>query len=343
MNQTTKTTEAERLGLAMAIALKTHKLLWGSCGSRCARCRQKVFEDATLTDDPSVVGEEAHIVSNKKDGPRYDDPLPMDRRDLFENLLILCNKCHKIVDDQVHHYTVAVLRKMKDDHETWVRETLGEGDPAKKHDDLIYAGYVDDWAMQAELDNWLDWSYGMLSNGRPRIRADRAERLEHLKNWILGRVWPSRYPELEAAFHNFRRVLEDLLNTFHLGAEPVGDGNLISTRGYNPKEWLPDDEFQEGLKRHEHHVYLVMDLMAELTRAANYVCDRVRQFISPTYRLKEGMVLMMGGPFENGADRTFRLQYHGEERVAVPYPGLAQFGSKRATRDYCFGQGDELK
>lgn len=327
----------------MSISLKTHKLLWGNCGSICARCKQKVFEDETLTDDPSVVGEEAHVVSNKKDGPRYDDPLPMDRRDLYENLLILCNRCHKIVDDQVNHYTVAILRKMKEEHETWVRETLGQGDPVKERDDLVYAGYVDEWARQAELDNWLDWSYGMLSNGRPRIRAERAERFEQLKNWILGRVWPGRYPELEAAFHNFRRVLEDMLNTFHIGSEPVGEGNLLLTRNYDPGEWLEQDEFHAGLKRHERHVYLVMDLVAELTRAANYICDRVRQFISPTYRLKEGMVLMMGGPFENGCDRTFRLQYRGDERLSVPYPGLDQFTSKRATRDYCFGQGDELK
>lgn len=328
----------------MAITLKTHKLLWGSCGSICARCKRKVFEDETLTDDPSVVGEEAHIVSKKEDGPRYDDPLPMERRDLFENLLILCNTCHKIVDDQFRHYTVAVLRKMKEDHETWVRETLGQGDPEKRRDDLVYAGYVDEWAKQVDLDNWLDWSYGMLSNGRPRMQAARAERLEQIKTWILGRVWPGRYPRLEAAFHNFRRVLEDLLNTFHLGAEPVGEGGkLLSTRNFSPGRWLEEDEFRAGVKRHEAHVYLVMDLMAELTRAANLVCDRVREFISPSYRLKEGMVLMMGGPFENGADRTFRLQYRGDERVDVPYPGLDRFKSERAKRDYCFGQGDELE
>jgi hypothetical protein len=327
----------------MGISLKTHKLLWGGSGSLCARCKRKVFEDETLTDDPSVVGEEAHIVSKKEDGPRFDDPLPMNRRDLFENLVILCNTCHKIVDDQFLHYTVELLRKLKQDHESWVLETLGVGDERKRCDDLTYADYVDSWAAQADLANWLDWSYGMLSNGRPRMRADRAERLEQLKTWILGRVWPGRYPELEAAFHNFRRVLEDLLNTFHLGAEAVGDGILLSTRNYSPKEWLEQEEFEAGLARHEKHVYLVMDLMAELTRAANYVSDRVRQHLSPTYRLKEGLVLMMGGPFENGADRTFRLQYRGEERVSIPYPGLAKFVSQRAKRDYCFGHPGEYE
>ena len=98
--------------------------------------------------------------------------MPLDRRDLYENLLILCNKCHKIVDDQVNHYAVTVLRKLKEEHETWVRETLDQGDPVKKRDDLVYAGYVDAWAKQSELDNWVDWSYGMLSlmAGRVLVR-----------------------------------------------------------------------------------------------------------------------------------------------------------------------------
>jgi hypothetical protein len=76
----------------MAIHLKTQTLLWAVRGNRCARCREKLVEDATLTDDPSLVGEEAHIVSFKPDGRRYDDPLAMERRDLFENLFILCDK-----------------------------------------------------------------------------------------------------------------------------------------------------------------------------------------------------------------------------------------------------------
>jgi hypothetical protein len=327
----------------MSISLRTHKLLWGACGNICARCKEGVVEDETLTDDPSLVGEEAHIVSSKADGPRYNDPLAMDRRDLVENLLILCNKCHKIVDDQVGEYTVAHLRQMKKEHEQWVKQTLGQGDQAKKHDDLVYAGYVDEWARLAEIDKWQDWSYGMLSHGRPSINAAREEQLEQLKTWILGRVWPGRYPELEAAFHNFRRVLENLLNTFLEHAESVGDGKRLLTCNYSPKEWLPEDEFQRGLDYHEAHVYLVMDLMAELTRAANYICEKVRQFLSPSFRLKEGVILAMGGPFSNGCDRTFVLLYRGEERVAMPYPGLEKFRSDRAKRDYCFGQGKELE
>jgi len=101
----------------MSISLKTHKLLWSASGRLCARCKINVVEAATLTDDHSIVGEEAHIVSKLENGPRYDDLLPIEERDEFENLLILCSRCHKIVDDQVNTYTVEVLRKMKLNHE----------------------------------------------------------------------------------------------------------------------------------------------------------------------------------------------------------------------------------
>lgn len=74
------------------------------------------MEEATDTDDAAIIGDEAHIVSKEPEGPRYDDPLPMNKRDSYGNLLILCKRCHKIVDDQEATYTIALLRKMKKDH-----------------------------------------------------------------------------------------------------------------------------------------------------------------------------------------------------------------------------------
>lgn len=100
----------------MGITVKTRKLIWGASANSCAKCKSIVVQPATATDGPSIVGEEAHIVSKEINGPRYDDPLPTNERDMSENLLILCNQCHKIVDDQLSTYTVGVLRRMKAEH-----------------------------------------------------------------------------------------------------------------------------------------------------------------------------------------------------------------------------------
>ena len=230
---------------------------------------------------------------------------------------------------------------MKEQHERWVRTTLTPVDEKAKKAELIYSSYVDDWATMAEIDNWRDWSYGMMCHGSPRLSAERMKRLEELANWLLARVWLGKYPELEAAFINFRLVLSDLLNTFGTHAELVGDESRYITAAYNPGKWLEQSEFERGLAAHEYHVYLVMDLMLELTRAANYLCDKVRQYISPSYRIGEGVILAAAGPFEDGADKTLNLNYVGEERVEQPYPGLDAFRKVRLTRQtFMFGIGE---
>lgn len=123
----------------MGISIRTHKLLWGASGNTCAKCKAVVVQKATSVDGPSIVGEEAHIVSKEALGPRYDDPLAMDERDEVENLLILCNRCHKIVDDQVNTYTVDALRRIKADHEGWVRNLLNSGGSVSvEHDWMAY-------------------------------------------------------------------------------------------------------------------------------------------------------------------------------------------------------------
>jgi hypothetical protein len=311
-------------------------MLWGSSGNICARCKKGVVEDPTETDDASLVGEEAHICSKSKDGPRFDDPLPIDQRDFFANLLLLCNTCHKIVDDQVGEYTIAVLRKMKSDHAEWVKETLGAGIGEKSKDDLTYSSYVDEWASRADIDNWKGWIYGLLANGRPRIYKDRADRLDALRDWLQARIWPNRYPLLEHAFENFRRVLNALMSCIYEQCDLVGDDMLWRSRNVNPDKW-DDDDYDELERLNEYRIYIIMDLTMELTRAANYICDRVRQFISSSYRVKEGHILAMGGPFSDGSDRTWTLIYEGDARTEIPFPGLEAFKKARLTRPFAFG------
>lgn len=113
----------------MAISDKTRKILWGRSGNRCAICRREIVLDATPSDDPSVVGDECHIVSPKEQGPRFDASFPGDQVDDPANLILLCRVHHKMVDDQCETYTVEVLRPLKANHEKWVSSTLTEQKP----------------------------------------------------------------------------------------------------------------------------------------------------------------------------------------------------------------------
>ncbi|MEY9864166.1 hypothetical protein ABH935_009820 [Catenulispora sp. GAS73] len=106
----------------MAISDHDRKVLWGRAGGMCSKCRRQLVADATPTDRESVVGEEAHIVADKIDGPRGSPPLPKPELDSYGNKILLCNVCHKIIDDQPIAYTRERVHKLKDDHERWVAE-----------------------------------------------------------------------------------------------------------------------------------------------------------------------------------------------------------------------------
>lgn len=104
----------------MSVSEKTRKILWVQAGGFCAICRKQVLTPATESDDPSVFGEEAHIVARSGGGPRAGG-LTDDLINHHSNLILLCSKDHKRVDDQPNHFTVERLRRIKLEHEAWVR------------------------------------------------------------------------------------------------------------------------------------------------------------------------------------------------------------------------------
>jgi hypothetical protein len=88
-------------------------------------CRIDLYKDETETDDPTLVGENCHIIAESDDGPRADPTMPVDRRNSYANLILLCRNHHKVIDAQEGEYTVEQLHRMKANHEAWVRTQLG--------------------------------------------------------------------------------------------------------------------------------------------------------------------------------------------------------------------------
>ena len=99
------------------------KALFMKSGGICAfpTCDHELMEPGNAEDGIAIVGEMAHIVGEKRQGPRGEFPLKDEDRNKEPNLLLLCPVHHKIVDTQLRTYTVAVMRKMKADHEVGVR------------------------------------------------------------------------------------------------------------------------------------------------------------------------------------------------------------------------------
>jgi hypothetical protein len=87
--------------------------------------------EACDTDRESIVGDECHIVSTQKNGPRYREDYLVGEHDSPKNIILLCKVHHKQVDDQVEYFNESLLQKIKNDHEKWVHEKLSESDISK--------------------------------------------------------------------------------------------------------------------------------------------------------------------------------------------------------------------
>ena len=62
-------------------------------------------------------GEVCHIEAEKEGGPRHNPNLSQEKRDSFDNLLVLCPYHHTVIDKDTVEYTVEKLKVIKTNHE----------------------------------------------------------------------------------------------------------------------------------------------------------------------------------------------------------------------------------
>jgi hypothetical protein len=324
------------LGEKMAISLKTHKMLWGRSGNRCAvpDCKLELVMDISETDDESLIGEECHIVARKENGPRGDENLDKDTLDRYNNLVLMCRTHHKLIDDNPKVYTVDKLKNMKQEHELWVKSQLTTFDEERQKDDELYATCIDIWIKYIDLDNWKNWTSHLLSSDDPSITVEMFNQLDELREWLFTRIWSNRYLELENAFENLRLVLQDFLNLFKEHAKKSGEW-YDTEKFYNLKWHDEQNTYDRLAKQYIFHVLLVEDLVLELTRAVNHICSMVRRYIDTAFRLKEGLTIVEIGPFMNFEYRQYKPQYTNENlEKDFLYKNLEIFKEDRINRDY---------
>lgn len=118
------------------------KILWGRAGNRCSICNQELVHERTSSDPHVVVGIHSHIVADSPDGPRGNSNLPLEQRHFYDNLILVCMRHSKIIDEQLVTYTVEELKRLKEEHEAWVSDRLSapediigkQGTPVEQRD-----------------------------------------------------------------------------------------------------------------------------------------------------------------------------------------------------------------
>lgn len=99
------------------------KSLWSRSGGRCAMCKTEIILQEK-ENNPSPIGEMAHIKGLNSESARYDPNMSDEERNSYENLIILCPTCHTKIDKYPSEYTSEKLKQIKIEHEKWVQEQL---------------------------------------------------------------------------------------------------------------------------------------------------------------------------------------------------------------------------
>lgn len=102
-------------------------------GNECAHpdCAKKLIAE----DGMSIISKICHITAASKNGPRYDENMTDDDRRAFDNLILLCDEHHVIIDNKEneHLYPVSLLKRWKYDHQQKVMALMSEKNLLSKH------------------------------------------------------------------------------------------------------------------------------------------------------------------------------------------------------------------
>lgn len=114
----------------MSVPISELRRLYARSGNRCAftNCRRLLVVPGPPGEAPVLLGDVAHIIGASPAGPRGESILTPAERNKYDNLILLCNIHHQLVDAQESTYSPERLRAMKQDHEAWVDQRLSVGD-----------------------------------------------------------------------------------------------------------------------------------------------------------------------------------------------------------------------
>lgn len=114
------------------VALK----LWIRSGGRCqfCGCNEILYRDE-LTQTQMNKAYIAHIVADRPGGERGDEILSPQLAKDFNNLMLLCDAHHRLIDDKLNAetYTVELLQIYKRDHEERIEYLTGINESQKSH------------------------------------------------------------------------------------------------------------------------------------------------------------------------------------------------------------------
>jgi hypothetical protein len=183
-------------------------------GNECTNpnCQKKLIAE----DNISIVSKICHIAAASKEGPRYDSTMNDDSRRGFNNLILLCDEHHVIIDNKENEtlYPTTLLKKWKSDHEKKILELISSKNLLSKHP-LSLNKVIN--AIGKKMDDILDLSEAVNApNTDLKISFNNVNRYESIirefapyqgkLNKIYEEIEKEGSTKKELVLHNIKRV-----------------------------------------------------------------------------------------------------------------------------------------
>ncbi|MBD1836629.1 SAVED domain-containing protein [Coleofasciculus sp. FACHB-501] len=126
--------------------------LWVKSAGRCEfkGCNTPVWYNG-LTLSGGNFAEVAHIIGSSKEGPRgteKSEELQVD----FDNLMLLCQRCHKEIDDHPEKYPIELLHSWKQEHENRIEIQTSYPEDIHRSTVLIFSVNIGDRAVPINVE-----------------------------------------------------------------------------------------------------------------------------------------------------------------------------------------------
>jgi hypothetical protein len=197
--------------MSSPIDQKEMKILLLNSGGRCAfpGCPKFLVQEGSDGDEPSIIGEMAHIVAEKREGPRGKHDLTDEERNRHTNLILLCRDHHKIVDDQPLTYSIPVLREMKTKHEAQVRATPADVTASidTLHEETVYSTFLPVKSLPAVVfKGQCDFAQG--EDDRVRELVNYPKRRSELAPFVFQPGWLYTFHDLRSLTNPFVQIVD---------------------------------------------------------------------------------------------------------------------------------------
>lgn len=175
---------SEPAGISVEPSSKTLKVLFAQSRNRCAfpLCDSPIVEH----DAETVTGEICHIKARNERGARFDPLQTEEERHAAANLLLLCSRHHKIVDDNPVRYSADALYSMKSKHVGAGIVEISSGDSAKAL--LLLESYRRHYSIQAGGHVMVESPGGIQAHNLTINNAKRRSTRIALPPGVLGSV-----------------------------------------------------------------------------------------------------------------------------------------------------------